>query len=376
MGGGAGERGFPRLPPRPDRDRRAQAGAGRLPCRRRSYDALLDIFEPGAEAAAIATVFEDLRPGLTALAARIAEAARPAPAINGHFPAAAQLALTRRITAALGYDLDAGRIDTVTHPFCSGTRGDTRITTRTDEADPLNCLYSTIHETGHALYEQGLDPALAGQPAGNSVSMGVHESQSRLYENQIGRSRAFCTWLWPQLPGTGLDSAEDLYRAINRVAPGFIRTEADEVHYNLHIMLRFDLERALIGGTLEVADLEDAWNARFEADFGREVPDAAQGVLQDVHWSAGLFGYFPTYTLGNIYAAELDTALRRAIPDADAQIAGGAFSEIRAWLRTHVHHAGSRDLPVDLMTRICGTTPSGTRLLAYLDGKFSELYGL
>ena len=329
MGGGAGGERLQGVRALPRTDGAAEAVGGRLPGRggRSGYDALLDDFEPGTTIDDLERLFGRLRPGLAALRARIAAARRPAPVLAGRFPADRQMQLSRRLGDVFGYDWAAGRLDIATHPSSSGSGGDVRITTRIDEADPRECIYATIHEVGHAVYEQGLDPTLALLPAGAHASMGVHESQSRLFENQIGRSRAFCRWLWPELRSAfgscGIDDAEGLYRAVNAVDSGFIRTEADEVHYNLHVMLRFDLERALIGGDLAVRDLEAAWNDRFAADFGREVPDARHGVLQDVHWSAGLFGYFPTYTLGNIYAAELNAALRRDVPDLDDRLAAG-----------------------------------------------------
>lgn len=347
------------------------------------YDALIDTYEPGARADDIAAIFARLRTGLVDLRQRIAEkhqgTPQDTPAVSGSFPAAAQLALARQLAGAFGYDEAAGRIDLVVHPFCSGTRGDVRITTRVDEADPFNCLYSTVHETGHALYEQGLDPALAWQPAGDHVSMGVHESQSRFCENQIGRSRAFCTWLYPrmieQFGDFGIDDADTFYRAVNRVQPGFIRTEADEVHYNLHIMLRFELERALIGGDLGVNDLEAAWNDSFSEAFGIAVDRPSHGVLQDVHWSAGLFGYFPTYALGNIYAGCLDAAMRRDLGNVDPAIAAGDVSGPTGWMRAKIHRAGAIHLPVDLITRATGQAPDEGPLLAYLNAKFGDLYG-
>ncbi|MEM9139576.1 MAG: carboxypeptidase M32, partial [Pseudomonadota bacterium] len=255
------------------------------------YDALIDDYEPGTTEAEIADTFDRLRAGLTDLRARITETGRQPSALQGDFPEDAQMTLARQMAGAFGYDFASGRLDLSVHPFSSGTRGDSRITTRVDPANPLDCLYSTIHETGHALYEQGLDPDLDWQPAGKSVSMGVHESQSRFCENQVGRSLPFVEFLFPHMKaafsGMGVETAHDLYAAINRVVPGFIRTEADEVHYNLHIMMRFDLERALISGDLQVADLEATWNDRFKADFGVAVPYAARGVSQDVHWSCG-----------------------------------------------------------------------------------------
>ena len=288
------------------------------------------------------------------------------------------MALARKVAGRIGYDFGAGRIDMAAHPFSSGTVGDARITTRTDEADPLNCLYSTAHEVGHALYTQGApEPFL---PAADYCSMGVHESQSRFWENQIARSRPFADWLYPAMkesfPDLNLSGPGELYGAVNRVETGFIRTEADEVHYNLHILLRFELERELISGGLEVDDLETAWNERFKRDFGRPVPDVSLGVLQDVHWSIGLFGYFPTYSLGNIYAACLDRAMRRALPDRDAMVAAAECQPILDWLRENIHSKG-RLLPApELIERACGEAASAAPLIDYLEAKFTALYDL
>ena len=343
-----------------------------------AYDALIDIYEPGASAASIAEIFGRLRAGLVDLRGRIGDRGADQPSMDGAYPEQAQLTLAGVLAANYGYDFNAGRIDLVVHPFCSGTRGDVRITTRVDETDPLNCLYSTIHEVGHALYEQGLNPDLAWQPAGGHASMGVHESQSRLCENQIGRSAAFAEYLFPQMQqhfdAFDLFDAEALYLAVNRVQSGYIRTEADEVHYNLHIMLRFELERALIGGDLAVNDLEAAWNDRFHADFGRAVDVASNGVLQDVHWSAGLFGYFPTYALGNVYAAELFAAMRTAIPALDSLIASGDLAEPVAWLRQNVHRQGSIHAPTQVVANACGHVPTEQPLLDYLNAKFGAMY--
>ncbi len=342
------------------------------------YDALMDDFEPGGSATETAAMFARLRSGLSDLRARIAEAGGEAPRLDGTFPKEAQLALAKRLADVFGYDGAAGRIDLVVHPFCSGTRGDVRITTRVDPENPFDCLYSTVHETGHALYEQGLPPALAWQPAGTHASMGVHESQSRICENQLARSEPFCGWLFGQMTETfgdiGVGTTHEFYRAVNRVSPGYIRTEADEVHYNLHIMMRFELERALIGGDLQVGDLEAVWNDRFRADFGVEVDKPSNGVLQDVHWSVGLFGYFPTYTLGNVYAGALMAAIRRDMPDLDSALAAGDVSGAVGWLRKHVHAAGSVARPADVITTACGGTADETALLDYLNGKFSALY--
>lgn len=341
------------------------------------YDALLDQFEPRAKAADLLPLLEGLRPSLVDLREKIAGKPAPRP-LSGHFPAVAQMDLARKIAARLGYDFEAGRIDTVVHPFCSGNGGDVRITTRTDESDPLNCLYSTVHEVGHALYAQGApDPFL---PAADYCSMGVHESQSRFWENQVGRSRAFADWLYPAMDdafgGLNLEGPDALYAAVNRVETGFIRTEADEVHYNLHILLRFELERELISGTLDADDLEEAWNTRFKRDFGLDVPDASLGVLQDVHWSLGLFGYFPTYSLGNIYSACLDRAIQAALPDREAMIRSAETQPILDWLRDKIHSKG-RVLPApELIEKATGKAPTAQPLIDYLETKFSALYDL
>jgi carboxypeptidase Taq len=314
-----------------------------------------------------------------ALRARCLDSARrPAP-LAGSFPAEVQLRLARRLAEAFGYDFTRGRLDLAVHPFSSGSGADVRITTRVAPDDPFNCLYSTLHEVGHAVYEQSVDAGYALTPMGQGASMGVHESQSRIFENQLGRSRAFTGWLHDRMAAEfgdlGLDGPEAFHAAVNRVAPGFIRTEADEVQYNLHIMMRFDLERDLIAGRLEVADLEAAWNARFAADFGVAVPRPSQGVLQDVHWSLGLFGYFPTYALGNVYAGCLHAALRADLPDLDADLARGDPRPALEWLRGRIQVHGAALEPAELMTRACGAAPSPTPLLEYLETKFAAIYG-
>ncbi|MEM6971237.1 MAG: carboxypeptidase M32 [Pseudomonadota bacterium] len=341
------------------------------------YDSLLDEFEPGARVADLQPLLESMRARLSALIAAIAEKPKPK-ALAGDFPAGAQLALAERIARQLGYDFERGRLDTAAHPFSSGTVGDARITTRTDVANPLDCLYSTIHEVGHALYTDGApDPFL---PAAAYCSMGVHESQSRFWENQIARSRPFADWLYPAMAERfgplGVEGPDALYAAVNRVETGFIRTEADELHYNLHILLRFELEHELIAGTLAVADLEEAWNTRFKRDFGVDVPDVSLGVMQDVHWSVGLFGYFPTYSLGNIYAACLDRALRRSLSDVDAMVRSGETKPILDWMREKIHAQG-RLLPAGaLIAEATGAAPTTEPLLSYLEAKFGALYAL
>lgn len=341
------------------------------------YDAMLDDYEEGATAAEIGAMFDRMRPRLVALRAAAIEAHRDTPALRGHFPAEGQLRLARRLAAAFDYDFARGRLDLAVHPFSSGSGSDVRITTRVVESDPFNCLYSTIHEVGHAAYEQAVDPAYALTPLGCGVSMGVHESQSRSYENQIGRSRAFCDWLFAAMTeefgDLGLAGPEGFYAAVNRVAPGHIRTEADEVQYNLHIMLRFDLERALIAGDLAPADLESAWNARFFNDFGIAVDRPAHGVLQDVHWSVGLFGYFPTYSLGNVYAGCLFKALRGDLPELDEGLRRGDTSGATGWMRDRLQRHGGLRPPRETVARACGFAPSEAPLIDYLEAKFAEL---
>lgn len=344
------------------------------------YDALLDDFEPGASGAELQAMFDALRPRLVALRARLLGAAHQPAGLTGQFDEAAQMALTARLARSFGYDMAHGRIDKAVHPFSSGSGLDVRITTRTNPGDAFGAVYSTIHETGHACYEQHIDRAYLLTPLGGGVSMGVHESQSRIFENQLGRSRAFTGWLFDEFKAAfGAQPAADaeaFYGAANRVYPGYIRTESDEVQYNLHVLLRFDLEREMIAGVLEVADLEEAWNARFEADFGVKVDKPSNGCLQDVHWSVGLFGYFPTYTLGNVYAGCLHKALRADLPQLDAALARGDTAPATGWLAGKVQRHGGLYPPKELMTRACGAAPSEAPLLDYLEAKFGEIYRL
>ena len=342
-----------------------------------AYDALLDQFEPGAKTETLLPLLEGLRAPLVALREKISDKPKPK-SFEGSFPSKQQLALATKLAKQFGYDFTAGRIDISTHPFSSGGGGDSRITTRIDEGDPLNCLYSTAHEVGHALYAQGAPDAFL--PAAQYCSMGVHESQSRFWENQIARSRPFAEWLYPEMkslfPDMNIASPEEFYRAVNKVETGFIRTEADEVHYNLHVLLRFELEQELISGNLKVKDLEGEWNKRFKAYFGLEVKDVKLGVLQDVHWSVGLFGYFPTYSLGNIYSACLDKTMRKDMPDRDDKTAIGETGEILDWLREKIHHKG-RLLSADkLIQSATGQAPSAQPLVDYLEDKYSMLYEL
>ena len=346
---------------------------------RSAYDVLLDDFEPGMTVAVLQPLLESMRPRLSALRQKISESGAHQPSLQGPFATENQLALARKLADAVGYDWNSGRLDLSVHPFSSGTAGDARITTRVDPDEPLGCLYSTVHELGHALYEQGISDGMDFSPVAHHVSMGVHESQSRLWENQIARSRPFCQWLYPHFIDAfgecGVSDSEALYRAVNRVETGFIRTESDEVHYNLHVLLRFELERDLISGALDVVDLEEEWNTRFLRDFGVSVPDAANGVLQDVHWSVGLFGYFPTYSLGNIYAGQLDQTLRMNIPDLDDQLSTGKTDDVLAWLRENIHRQGSLHAPDVLMQAASGAPVSTEPLLNYLETKYADMFG-
>lgn len=343
------------------------------------YDALLDDYEPGATAESIGAMFDRMRPRLVALRAAVLD--KPAPkALTGRYGEAAQMRLARDLASAFGYDWSRGRIDLAVHPFSSGSASDSRITTRVVETEPFNCIYSTIHEVGHSSYELNIDPDYKLTPLGRGVSMGVHESQSRIYENQIGRGRGFTAYLYGEMKDRfddlGVKDATGFYKAVNRVQPGFIRTEADEVHYNLHIMMRFDLERALVRGDLAVADLEGAWNERFFKDFGVKVDRPSHGMLQDVHWSVGLFGYFPTYTLGNVYAGCLWQALQAAVPDLEDHLAKGETTSAVEWLRENLQRHGGLRSPRETITHACGFEPTEAPLLDYLEAKFGALYGL
>ncbi len=338
-----------------------------------AYDALLQDYEPGNSTQAISEMFDALRGPLVAL--REQALARPQSAvITGHFPKHQQLELGQHIAQVFGYDGSRGRMDLAVHPFCSGSGNDVRVTTRVDESEPLGCIYSVIHEVGHAAYEQNIHPDFGFTPAGTGCSMGVHESQSRIYENQLGRSRAFTGWLFGELKDRfgefGIKDEDEFYQAVNAVKNGFIRTEADELQYNLHVMLRFDLERDLILNTLSVSELEAAWNDRFSADFGFAVDCPANGLLQDVHWSAGLFGYFPTYSLGNVYAGCLFERLQQEQPNLDDNLAKGDLSGATTWLRDNLQVHGASIPAVDLIQNATGQAPSVGPFLRYISNKF------
>ncbi len=351
-----------------------------------AYDALLDEYEPGTTAAMLERVFGPLRDELAPLLAEIAVAQERSPDESVRalsVPLDRQRALNGAILGRIGFDTAAGRLDLSTHPFSTGIAPhDTRITTRYKETDFAEALNSTLHEAGHALYEQGVPAAERwGEPLGEPLGLGVHESQSRLWENHVGRSLAFWRFVLPiarEAIGHTLDrySAEDLYRAVNVVRPGLIRVESDEATYNLHVMVRFDLERALVRGDLAVRDLPGAWNDRVARDLGLVVPDDARGCLQDIHWSMGAIGYFPTYTLGTLYAAQLWEAIRRAIPDVEESIARGEFAPLLGWLRAQVHAHGRRYPAGELCERLTGAALGHAPLLRHLRTKLGTIYGL
>jgi carboxypeptidase Taq len=344
------------------------------------YDALLDGYEPGARAADLAPVFADLQKQLTPLLPvleKITGGIDPA-RLQGEYPVETQRLLNREIGAAIGFDFEAGRIDATVHPFCTemGPR-DCRLTTRYDVQDFTSSLSSTLHEAGHGLYTQGLDPAHFGTPMGTYVSLGIHESQSRLWENQVGRSRGFWTHWYPRVkqifPSLESLPLDDFWLLLNRVKPSHIRVDADEATYNLHIILRFEIEQKLLEGDLAVNDLPAAWNQRFEQIFGIAVPDDARGCLQDTHWALGLIGYFPTYTLGNLNSAQLYAAALKQDVGIGAEIEDGRYTRLLGWMREKIHRHGRRYSPTELMERATGEPTRATYYLDYLKTKYGLL---
>jgi carboxypeptidase Taq len=349
------------------------------------YDALLDEYEPGASASQIEAIFTPLRSRLSGLISEIARSKRKVKSglLTSKIPAEKQHAFGLSVLGAMGFDLGAGRLDVTTHPFCEGLApGDTRLTTRYRDEKFTDALYGTLHEMGHGLYEQGLPKSERyGQPLADSISLGIHESQSRMWENFVGRSRAFWTWALPTAKktlGGALSKAkvDDLYAAVNTATPSFIRVEADEATYNLHVMLRFEIERGLISGDLKVKDVPKVWNENFERLFGIEVPDDRRGCLQDVHWSFGLVGYFPTYTLGNLYAAQFWERINKDIRGLDARIAAGDFGPLKKWLNAKIHAPGKRYRAGELCERVTGKALSAEPLMRHLEGKLRPIYGV
>lgn len=348
------------------------------------YDTLLDEYEPGGKSVEIQKVFSKLKTELVPLVEAIANASvKPsAEIVQRHYPEAAQAKFAQQAAAAIGFDFEKGRIDISAHPFCSGFGpGDCRLTTRYDEQFFNPAFFGVLHEAGHGMYEQGLNADDFGTAMGESTSLGIHESQSRMWENLVGRSRAFWDHMFPparqQFPDAlNSVSVDDFYRAINIVEPSMIRVEADEVTYNLHIMLRFELEQVLLSGDLPVADLPGAWNEKFEEMFSLRPKTDAEGCLQDVHWSAGLLGYFPTYALGNMYAAQFFTAAEKQLGNLHEMFARGEFAPLLTWLRENIHCKGRQYFAPRLLEVVTGEKLSHEPLVAQLKAKFEPLYEL
>ncbi|MCL5428204.1 MAG: carboxypeptidase M32 [Chloroflexi bacterium] len=347
------------------------------------YDALLDEYEPGMKTAEVQAIFDNVRPKQVELIKAIA--AKPAieeSMLHQHFPEKAQWDFGVEVVTAFGFDWERGRQDKVTHPFMTNLGyGDQRITTRVYEDFYNAHIFGTMHEAGHALYEQGIPKKLARMPLYNGASLSVHESQSRLWENLVGRSKPFWSYFYPKLQKVfpeqlGKVKEEAFYKAINRVAPSFIRVEADEATYNLHILLRLGLEIDLLEGKVAVKELPSVWNERFNAYLGTTPPDDAKGVLQDVHWSYALMGYFPTYALGNLVSAQLWEVIRRELPDLEQQIAKGEFGALLAWLREKLHRHGAKFEPQEIVQKITGSKIDGAAYIRYLQKKFGEIYAL
>jgi carboxypeptidase Taq len=348
------------------------------------YDALLDEYEPGARARDLDALFAELSPELTALAGRLVAAPRrPNDAVlRRAFPTDRQRTFNQMAAATLGFDFARGRLDATTHPFFTTIGpGDCRITTRYNPDDFGDAFFSTLHEVGHGLYEQGLDPARAGLPVGEAPSLALHESQSRLWENTVGRSLAFWKHFFPLArqafpESLGDVSLTEFHFAVNRIEPSLIRVKADEVTYNLHILARFELERALIAGDLRAADVPAAWNEAYRRRLGITPANDAEGCLQDGHWAAGLIGYFPTYTLGNVIAAQLYARAEKDLGDLADSFSRGDFSPLLDWLREKIYHQGGRYPTAQLIELATGAPPDARPFVESLRRKYERLYGI
>jgi carboxypeptidase Taq len=348
------------------------------------YDALLDHYEPAAETSQVAKVLAALRDQLVPLVSAIRESGRQpnVEILKRHYPTDAQRKFGDQIAAKIGFDFNRGRLDVTAHPFCSEMGpNDCRITTRYNERHFNEAFFGILHEAGHGMYEQGLPADSYGLPTCMYVSLGIHESQSRMWENLVGRSQAFWEFCYPLAQKAFPEALrevllDDFYFAINDVRPSLIRVEADEVTYNLHILIRFELELALINDGLSIADVPAAWNEKYRQYLGLTPPDDAHGVLQDIHWSAGLVGYFPTYSLGNLYASQFFAAAQRDLGNLAAQFRRGEFQPLRQWLLEKVHRQGRRYTAAELVEQVTGQPLSHDRLIEHLRGKFGTVYGL
>ncbi len=347
------------------------------------YDVLIESYETGMATKDVTALFDALQPKLVAILHKISEAPkRPDTSIlRQPFGADKLRKFGRQVATEMEFDFEAGRMDSAVHPSCSGvSMTDVRITTSFDDSNPIDSLFAIIHEVGHGLYHQGLLPEHRGTPMGSSVSLGVHESQARWWENFVARSRPFWDYYLPQLqrhfPTLLQDVTPDRFTfAVNNVEPSLIRVEADEVTYNLHVLLRFELERALFNDELTPSDLPGAWNDKMNEYLGVRPPNDALGVLQDVHWAHAMFGYFPTYTLGNLYAAQLDRSMHKEVPNLSTQIRGGQFGVALQWMRSRIHRHGCLYPPKTLVEKATGEALGVDDLVEYLREKFAELYG-
>lgn len=348
------------------------------------WDALAEDYEPGCTAKQVAELFGPLRTRLQGLIGELmGSSTRPSSAFNERtLPIEQQEKFVRFVAERIGFNFDRGRLDRSTHPFCSGTHcNDVRLTTRFSPNNVNDALGSTMHECGHGIYEQGLLEEHIGTPMGDSVSLGIHESQSRMWENQVGRSRAFWKWLHPKLKEFFGDaiadlSLDDVYGGANIVKPDFIRVEADEATYNMHIMIRFEIERAVMKGDLDVADIPAVWNKKYKEYLGIDVPDDRRGCLQDIHWSMVSMGYFPTYTLGNLYCAQFFEKAQEDIPDLLEQFAQGEFGQLKRWLNEKIHAQGQRYRAAELCEHVTGKPLSAEPLMRHLENKLRPIYGL
>ena len=350
------------------------------------YDALLDDYEPKMTADAVAATFSQLQRGLMKLLEKIQSTQKQPDTsiLCVHIPVEKQREIAQALTRTLGYDTSSptagGRIDETEHPFTSGYYDDVRITTHYHPDNYASAIFSVLHEIGHAIYEQNINPDWKYQPAGSPCSFGIHESQSRLYENIIGRSKEFWTHMLPKLkqitaPMLANVNLPEFVLAINKVKPSKIRIEADEVTYNMHIIIRFQIEKELFADKLEVSDLPEIWNQKYKEQLGVKVENDAEGVMQDTHWASGLYGYFPTYALGNIYTGQLITALAKNMPDWQNRVAQGNLEDVKVWLTKNVHSYGDLYDPADLIRRVTGRNLDAEPYLHYLREKYSKLYG-
>lgn len=349
------------------------------------YNALLDQYETGLTVGRLDPLFKGLRDSVSPLVRLVSESGVTPDNkwVDGvNWPKKSQEMLSQKVSESIGFDFNSGRRDSSVHPFCGGPNPfDVRWTTRYDESEPFGSLFGSMHETGHGTYEQGRPESLAYQPAGKACGLGIHESQSRLWENQIGRSLEFCEWvipLWREFfPGKMDDvTPEMLWRSVNQIEPSFIRTESDEATYNLHIMIRYELEKMMIEGDIEVDQIPDIWNEYYDRYLGISPPNRKLGVLQDIHWCMGAIGYFPTYTLGNIYAAQLLESARNDIVDHDENIRNGMFGPLLDWMRKKIHTRGSILEPAELIEEATGRPPTPEPFVSYLTSKVSRLYGI